>query len=179
MRKQFLEIGKIVATQGIRGEVRVQYYCDSAEVLCDFDTLYLDKGKTPIDVTRAYPHKNIVVMKFAGIDKIEQAQPLIGKVLYLDREDAELEDGLYFIQDIIGLTVKDADSGVVYGKITDVYQNGASDVYSIRKPDGTELMFPCIDEVVLKTDIDNGEMIIRPLPGLFDDDSDEPGEEGE
>ena len=88
MRKQFLEIGKIVATQGIRGEVRVQYYCDSAEVLCDFDTLYLDKGKTPMEITRAFPHKNVVVMKFAGIDKIEQAQPLIGKVLYLDREDA-------------------------------------------------------------------------------------------
>ena len=83
MRKQFLEIGKIVATQGIRGEVRVQYYCDSAEVLCDFDTLYLDKGKTPMEITRAFPHKNVVVMRFAGIDKIEQAQPLIGKVLYL------------------------------------------------------------------------------------------------
>ena len=79
MRKQFLEIGKIVATQGIRGEVRVQYYCDSAEVLCDFDTLYLDKGKTPMEITRAFPHKNVVVMKFAGIDKIEQAQPLIGR----------------------------------------------------------------------------------------------------
>lgn len=173
MKKQFLEIGKIVATQGIRGEVRVQYYCDSAEVLCDFDTLYLDKGKTEVTVERAYPHKNIVVMKLEGIDKIEQAQPLIGKLLYLDRDDAELEEGLYFIQDIIGLTVKDADSGEVYGKITEVYQNGASDVYSIRKDDGRELMFPCIDEVVISTDIDAGEMIIRPLPGLFEDEENE------
>lgn len=173
MKKQFLEIGKIVATQGIRGEVRVQYYCDSAEVLCDYDTLYLDKGKTEVTVERAYPHKNIVVMKLEGIDKIEQAQPLIGKLLYLDRDNAELEEGLYFIQDIIGLTVKDADSGEVYGKITDVYQNGASDVYSIRKDDGLELMFPCIDEVVISTDIDAGEMIIRPLPGLFEDEENE------
>ena len=148
MKKQFLEIGKIVATQGIRGEVRVQYYCDSAEVICDFDTLYLDKGKTEMHVTRAYPHKNIVVMKLDGIDTIEQAQPIIGKLLYMDREDAELEEGLYFIQDIIGLMVKDVDTGVEYGRITDVYQNGASDVYSIRK-DGGELMFPCIDEVVI------------------------------
>ncbi|MGN0688728.1 MAG: ribosome maturation factor RimM [Oscillospiraceae bacterium] len=168
MKKQFLEIGKIVATQGIRGEVRVQYYCDSAEVICSFDTLYLDKGKREVTVQRAYPHKNIVVMKLDGIDLIEQAQPLIGKVLYMDRDDAELEEGLYFIQDIIGLMVKDADTGVEYGRITDVYQNGASDVYSIRK-DGGELMFPCIDEVVISTDIDKGEMLIRPLPGLFDD----------
>ena len=170
MKKQFLEIGKIVATQGIRGEFRVQYYCDSADVLCDFDTLYLDKGKTEVTVQRAYPHKNIVVMKLEGIDKIEQAQPLVGKLLYLNRDDAELEEGLYFIQDIIGLTVKDADTGEVYGKISEVYQNGASDVYSIRKDDGRELLFPCIDEVVISTDIDAGEMIIRPLPGLFDED---------
>ena len=66
------------------------------------------------------------------------------------------------------MTVKDADSGKVYGKITEVYQNGASDVYSIKQPDGSELMFPCIDEVVLKTDIEAGEMLIRPLKGLFD-----------
>ena len=170
MKKQFLEIGNIVATQGIRGEFRVQYYCDSAEVLCDFDTLYLDKGKTEVTVQRAYPHKNIVVMKLEGIDKIEQAQPLIGKLLYLNRDDAELEEGLYFIQDIIGLTVKDADTGEVYGKISEVYQNGASDVYSIIKDDGRELLFPCIDEVVISTDIDAGEMLIRPLPGLFDED---------
>lgn len=168
MSKQFLEIGKIVATQGVRGEVRVQYYCDSAEVLCGFDVLYLDKGKTEVRVARAYPHKNIVVMKLEGVDTIEQAQPFIGKLLYLDREDAQLEEGLYFIQDIIGLTVKDVDTGEVYGKITDVYQNGASDVYSIKK-DGGELMFPCIDEVVIKTDIEGGEMLIRPLKGLFEE----------
>ena len=135
MKKQFLEIGKIVATQGIRGEFRVQYYCDSAEVLCDFDTLYLDKGKTEVTVQRAYPHKNIVVMKLEGIDKIEQAQPLVGKLLYLNRDDAELEEGLYFIQDIIGLTVKDADTGEVYGKISEVYQNCGTDVNSFRKDD--------------------------------------------
>lgn len=168
MKKQFLEIGKIVATQGIRGDMRVQYYCDSAEVLCDFDELYLDKGKTPVKISRAYPHKNVVIIHIEGVDKIEQAQPLVGKLLYLDRDDAELEEGLYFIQDIIGLTVKDVDTGVVYGKITDVYQNGASDVYSIKKGD-TELMFPCIDEVVIKTDIEAGEMLIRPLKGLFED----------
>ena len=107
-------------------------------------------------------------MKFEGVDTIEQAQPLIGKMLYLDRDDAELDEDLFFIQDIIGLTVKDADTGEVYGKISEVYQNGAADVFSIKK-DGKELMFPNISEVVLKTDIENGEMIIRPLKGLFDD----------
>lgn len=173
--KQFLEIAKIVATQGLRGEVRCQYYCDSADVLCDFDELYFDKGNTPVRVERAYPHKNVVIMRFEGVDTIEKAQPLVGKMLYLNRDDAELEEGLYFVQDIIGLTVKDADSGKIYGKITEVYQNGASDVYSMKQPDGSELMFPCIDEVVIKTDIEAGEMLIRPLKGLFDA-ADEQGE---
>lgn len=167
--KKYLEIAKIVATQGIRGEVRCQYYCDSPEVLCEFDTLYLNKGETEIHITRAFPHKNVVVLKIEGLDSIEDAQKYIGKMLYLDRDNAELPEGSYFIQDIIGLTVRDVDSGKIYGKITDVYQNGASDVYSIKQPNGTELMFPYIDEVVKSIDIENGEMIIRPLPGLFED----------
>lgn len=167
--KQFLEIAKIVATQGIRGEVRCQYYCDAPEVLCEFDELYLDKGAKPVRIVRAFPHKNVVIMRIEGVDTVEKAQTLVGKLLYMDRNDAELDDNLYFIQDIIGLTVKDADTGEVYGKISEVYQNGAADVYSIKREDG-ELMFPCIDEVVKKIDIEGGEMLIKPLPGLFDDD---------
>lgn len=174
--KKYLETGKIVALHGIRGEVRCQYYSDTADFLCDIAEdcgLYLDKsGNKSIDVSRAYPHKNVVIMKIEGVDSPEAAQPLIGKTLYVDREDIELEEGTYFIQDIIGLTVFDADSGECYGKITDVYQNGATDVYSIRKENGTELMFPCIPEIVLETDIENGKMIIRPLEGLFDTDDD-------
>lgn len=167
--KKYLEIAKIVATQGVRGEVRCQYYCDSPEVLCEFDTLYLNKGETEIHIARAFPHKNVVILKIKGVNSIEDAQKYIGKMLYLNRDDAELPEGSYFIQDIIGLVVKDADSGIIYGKITDVYQNGASDVYSIKQENGTELMFPYIDEVVKSIDIEKGEMIIRPLPGLFED----------
>lgn len=169
--KQYLETAKIVATHGVRGEVRCQYFCDSAEFLCEFDELYLDKkGEKPVLITRAYPHKNVVIMKIDGIDTVEDAQKLIGKTLYMNRDDVELDEDVYFIQDIIGLTVKDIDSGEVYGKISDVYQNGATDVYSIKKENGTELMFPYIDEVVKKIDIEAGEMLIKPLEGLFDED---------
>ncbi len=170
-QKQFLETAKIVAVHGIRGEVRCQYYCDCAELLCEFDLLYLDKnGEKPIEVVRAYPHKNVVIMKLKDIDTVEQAQKLIGKMLYMDRSDLELPEGTYYIQDIIGLTVKDYETKEVYGKISEVYQNGATDVYSIKKDNGKELMFPYIDEVVKKIDIDAGEMLITPLEGLFDED---------
>ncbi|MCH5195363.1 MAG: 16S rRNA processing protein RimM [Oscillospiraceae bacterium] len=169
--KQFLEIAKIVSTQGIRGEVRCQYYCDEPEILCEFETLYLNKGKEPVEITRAYVHKNVVILKIKGIDSIEDAQKYIGKMLYIDRDDMELPEGVYFIQDIIGLTVKNADTGEIYGQISDVYQNGATDVYSIKKENGKELMFPRIDEVVKKIDTEAGEMLIIPLEGLFDEDN--------
>ena len=169
--KQFLETAKIVAAHGIRGEVRCQYFCDSAEFLCEFEELYLDKnGEKPLEITRAYPHKNVVIMKIDGVDSIEDAQKLIGKTLYMNRDDVELDEGVYYIHDIIGLVVKDIDSGEVYGKISEVYQNGATDVYSIKKENGAELMFPYIDEVVKKIDIEAGEMLIKPLEGLFDED---------
>ncbi len=166
--KRYLEIAKIVAAHGVRGEVRCQYYCDAPEVLCEFDVLYLDKVKTEIHIERAYPHKNLVILKIEGVNSIEDAQKYIGKILYLDREDAELPEETYFIQDIIGLTVKDAETGEVYGKVAEIYQNGAADVYSIKAEDGRELMFPCIDEVVKKIDVEGGEILITPLDGLFE-----------
>lgn len=166
--KKYLEIAKITATQGVRGEVRCKYYCDSPDVLCEFDTLYLGKEKREVKIEHAFPHKNIVVMRIAGVNSIEDAQSYIGKMLYLDRDDAELPEETYFIQDIIGLSVKDAETGEIYGKVTEVYQNGAADVYALKSDDGRELMFPCIDEVVKTIDIENGEILITPLDGLFE-----------
>ena len=107
-------------------------------------------------------------MKFEGVDVVEEAQKYIGKMLYMDREEVELPEDTWFIQDLIGLDVIDADNGRVYGKVDDVLQNGPTDVYSIRTPEGKQLMFPSIPEILLETDIDGGKMIIRPLPNLFE-----------
>lgn len=169
--KKYLEAAKIVAVQGIHGEVRCQCFCDSAEVLDEFETLYMGREKTAVGVLHTFPRKNTVVIKLSGIDTVEQAQTLIGKMLYIDREDTDLPEDVYFVQDIIGLTVKNAESGEVYGKISEVYQNGAADVYEIKTEDGRQLLFPCIDEVVKKIDVDNGEMLIIPLEGLFDNEN--------
>lgn len=169
MKKQYLEIGKIVATQGLSGEVRVQYYCDSAEVICSFDRLFLGKEKTEYAVERARPHKTLAILKLSHTDTIEQAKLLVGKMLYMNRDDAELDEDTYFIADLIGMSVIDADTGRNYGKIDDVYQNGAADVYSVRTPDGKQLMFPAIPEVLLDVDTDKDIMTIRPLEGLFED----------
>lgn len=168
--KQFLEIGKIVAVQGLKGEVRVEPWCDSQEFLCEFDTLYFDKGATPVEIQRSHPHKNIVLMKIKGTDTVEQAQLLRNKILYMDRNDVELEEGSYFVQDLIGLEVFDGDSGVSYGKICEVTETGANDVYHIKDSDGKIRLIPAIPDVVLDTNITDSKMTIRVPEGLFDED---------
>lgn len=168
--KQFLEIGKIVAVQGLKGEVRVEAWCDSKEFLCEFDTLYFDKGAKAVEIQRAHPHKNIVLMKIKGVDTVEQAQLLRNKILYMDRNDVELEEGSFFVQDLIGLEVVDGDSGESYGKICDVTETGANDVYHIKDSSGKIRLIPAIPDVVLNTDIEAGKMTIHVLEGLFDED---------
>lgn len=165
--KQYLEIGKIVSVFGLKGEVKVQPWCDSPELLCEFDTLYWKSG-TPVKVERARVQKNIVVMKLSGCDTVEEAQKLRGRVLYMNRDDVELEDGSYFVQDLIGMKVLDAVSGEEYGELTEVSETGANDVYHIKSPEGKMYYIPAIPDVVKETDIEGQVMKITPLPGLFD-----------
>ena len=165
--KRFLEIGKIVAVQGLKGDVRVEPWCDSAEFLCEFDTLYFDKGNTPVEIEKARPHKNIVLVKIKGTDTVEAAQMLRGKILYMDREDVELDAGCYFVQDLIGLEVIDNDDGTVYGKLSEVKETGANDVYIVKNGE-KEYLIPAIPDVIISTDIENGKMLIHKLDGLFD-----------
>lgn len=168
--KQFLEIGKIVAVQGLKGEVRVEPWCDSQDFLCEFDTLYFDKGSAPVEIERSRPHKNIVLMKIKGTDTAEQAQLLRNKILYMNRDDAVLPEGSYFIQDLIGLEVTDADSGCDYGKICEVTETGANDVYHIKDLDGKIRLIPAIPDVIAEINITEGKMLIHTPEGLFDED---------
>lgn len=166
--QKYLEIGRIVAVQGLKGEVRIEPWCDSAEFFCSFDRLYFAKGEASVEIERSRPHKNVVVAKLKGTDTVEDAQLLRGKILYMDRNDAHLEKGRYFVQDLLGLTVRDVDNGSVYGRITAVSPTGANDVYEIKNDDGNVYYIPAIPDVVVKTDIENGEMLIRKMDGLFE-----------
>ncbi|WP_040195976.1 ribosome maturation factor RimM [Candidatus Soleaferrea massiliensis] len=169
MKKQFLETGKIVTTHGIKGELKVMPWCDTPEFLLDFDTLYLQKGQKPIEIENARIQKNMVLLKIRGCDTVEDAVKLRGQVLYLNRDDVELEEGGFFMQDLIGVEVLDADDGRRYGEICDVTETGANDVYHIRFEDGCVKLIPAIKDVVKEIDIEENRMLIRPLRGLFDD----------
>ncbi len=167
MKKRFLECGKIVATHGLRGEVKVLPWCDGPEALVPIKTFYLDGGNTPKRAERCRIQKNMVLLKLEGVDTPEAAQALRGRVLWLDREEDTLEEGQYYIQDLIGLSVEDAETGEVYGTLRDVTETGANDVYHVAFPDGRVQLVPAIPQVIAKIDIDGGKMLIRPLEGLF------------
>ncbi len=170
MKKQFLEIGKIVTTHGIAGEVRVQAWCDTNDFLTEFAVLYFDKGKTPLRIERARTHKNIVILKIKGIDDMNTAQTLRNRVLYVNRDDIELEENTYFIQDLIGCHVVDyEDPQKEYGVLVEVSQTGANDVYHIKDEAGKIVLIPAIPDVIRMTDVDSQRMEITPLKGLFDD----------
>ena len=166
--EQYLEIGKIVSVFGLKGEIKVQPWCDSPQFLCEFDTLYYKSG-TPVIIERARVSKNIAILKIKDIDTVEQAQAVRNRVLYMNRDDVELEKGCYFVQDLVGLTVSDADTQEIYGKIIEVSETGANDVYHIKNDDGKMYYIPTIPQVIMNIDLDLGTMTIKPLDGLFDD----------
>ena len=171
MRRDYLEVGKIVSTHGIKGEVRVDPWCDGPAFLKQFKTLYYDKnGARPVAVKACRPHSNIAILKLEGVDTVEAAAALRNKVLFMARADAQLPDNSFFIQDLIGCRVFDADApDKQYGVLTDVSTTGANDVWHVTDDSGKEYLLPAIPPVVIDTDIDNERILIRPLKGIFDD----------
>lgn len=166
--KQFLETGKITGTHGLKGEVRVQPWADSPEFLAEFDELYLDGGSKKIEITSVRVHKNMIIMKIRGVDTIEDADKLRNKVLYMNRNDVELENGAYFIQDLIGLDVIDDDTDERLGRLDDVSETGANDVYHVKTDDGKVFLIPVIPDVIKEISPENGYVRIFKMRGLFD-----------
>lgn len=169
MIRQYLEVGQIVSTHGVKGEVKVNPWCDSPDFLKKLKTLYFDKdGQKPIKVKSSRVHKNVVLINLDGIDSIEKASALRNKILYMNRKDAKLDENSFFIQDLIGCLVLDADSGKSYGELSDVSSTGANDVWHIKQG-SKEYLIPAIPDVVIETKVEENLVIIRPLKGIFDD----------
>ncbi len=168
MVKKFLEGGKIVGTHGVRGEMRVECWCDSPQFLAQFKTLYFNEGAEKIKV-KSRAHKNMVLMKVPGIDTIEQADLYRGRVLYIKRSDVKLEKGVNFVQDLIGLEVVDSSSSEVYGTVKDVLKTGSNDVFEMQGKDNKMYYIPSIPDIVDEIDVDGGVLKITPMKGLFSD----------
>lgn len=165
----FLEIGQIVGTHGVKGEMRVNPWCDTPDFFISFKKLYFDKlGQNSVKIKSSRVHGNVVLLKLDEIESLEQAIGLKNRILYIKREDAKLEEGSYFVSELIGCKVKDVDTGAEYGVISDVSVTGANDVWHINNGK-KEYLIPAIPDVVITTDVVNGVIEIRPLRGIFDD----------
>lgn len=166
--EDLLQVGVITTTHGVRGEVKVFPTTDDAERFKKLKNIILDTGKEQLEleITQVKFFKNLVILKFKGIDNINDVELYKGKGLYISRENAvKLKKNEYFIADLMGLSVT-TDEGEALGNITDVLQTGANDVYVIENEDGSELLIPAIKDCILDVNIEQGSMQVHLLDGL-------------
>lgn len=167
--KQYLEIGKIINTHGIKGEMKFEFWCDDIDYLKQFKKLYLDEnGNKELTVISVRAQKNHAIIKFSEISSIDIAEGYKGKTLFCNRDDAEIEENANYIADIIGCSVADAENSAVYGDVTYVLNYGASDILDVVN-NGKHTYIPVIPDIVKEIDTENGIIKIIPMKGLFDD----------
>lgn len=168
--ENLLQVGVITTTHGIRGEVKVFPTTDDPKRFLDLKNVILDDGKTTLDleIHNVKFFKNLVILKFKGIDNINDIEKYKKAGLYVTREDAvELEEDEYFIADLIGMDVI-SDEGEQLGTISDVLQTGANDVYVISSKGQKDLLLPAIHECVLDVNVEERTMKVHLMPGLRD-----------
>ncbi len=162
-----LEIGQIVNTFGIKGEVKVKPFTDDINRFDELKKVYV-KTKTGIKqykIENVKYHKNMVLLKLEGINRIEDAEMLRNLFLEIDREDAiPLEEGTYFIADLIGLEVY-TDEGKLLGKVDDIYNTGSNDIYVVKDELGKQILLPAIKEVIKEVKLDE-KIIVHLIQGL-------------
>lgn len=165
-----LEVGKIVNTHGLRGEVKVVPWTDYPEVFEEISSVFISRREETKEykIKSVKYQKNNIILKLSGIDSIDEAEKLRGVILTTERSQlGELPEGTYYIADLIGLAVYD-ESGELLGRISDVLQTGSNDVYVVKRDAGRDLLIPVIDDVVLSVDIDGGRVRVHLMEGLTD-----------
>lgn len=166
--EQLLQVGVISSTHGVRGEVKVFPTTDDVKRFKKLKKVILDTGKEqlPLEIEGVKFFKQFVILKFRGIDNINDIEKYKGKRLLVDREHAvKLKKDEYFIADMIGMDVF-AEDGELFGALKDVMETGANDVYIIEMSDGKEVLVPAIKQCILDVDIENRKMVIHLLEGL-------------
>ena len=165
-----LRIGVISSTHGIRGEVKVFPTTDDVQRFKKAKDVLIDTGKEfiPMEVTQVKFFKQFAILKFKGIDNINDIEKYKGKDILVTRENAvALEENEYFIVDLIGCSVK-TDEGEDLGELVDVLQTGANDVYVVKTVSGKEVLLPYTEECILDINIEEKTILAHILPGLLD-----------
>jgi len=163
MKLQFIEAGEIVTTHGVRGEVKVLTWLDSPELLCEFDRCRIDGREYKMETVRVQKTCNLV--KLAGVDTMEAAQAMRGKVMELYRED--IDEDVIFGAELIGVEVYQEDT--LIGKITDVLDYPGNSVYVVNGEH--EYMIPAVNQFILSTDLETNRMQVRLIEGMRTDEN--------
>jgi len=162
MSKNLLEAGKIVGTHGIKGEVKIQPWADSPEFLMGFESIFIDK--TPVKILSARIHKGCVIAVLESVSDIDAAIRLKNKVIFIDKDKAQLDEGQHFVADLIGLSAIDESSGDELGKIAEVLNLPSNNVYVIKGE--REIMVPAVPDFIKEIDITAGVIKIRLIEGM-------------
>ena len=165
---EFFRVGIVTKPHGVHGEFNVYPTTDDPERFLDLETILVDNGKsrTSYEIEKVKFFKSMVILKLKGVDDRNVIEGWRDYELFVTREQAvELEEGEYFIADLIGMQAVD-ETGAPIGVVTDVLQTAANDIYVIDPPQGAEILVPVIKECVLKVDIEEGVMTLHLLPGL-------------
>ena len=168
--EEYLRVGVISNTHGVRGEVKVYPTTDDVKRFDYLEEAVIDTGKEYIDVnvTSVKYFKNMVILKFEQFNNMDQVIPYKGMDLLVTRENAiPLEEGEHFIVDLVGCKVV-TDDGEDFGELVDVLQTGANGVYVVKMNDGKEVLLPVIDECILEKDVENKVIKVHIMKGLLD-----------
>ena len=163
-----LEIGQIVNTFGIKGMVKVKPFTDDIKRFDSLKKVYIENNsnKKEYEIEEVKYHKNMVLIKFEGIENIEQAERLRNSYLTISRDSAEeLEEGRYYVVDLLGLEVY-TDEQILLGTLEDIFNTGSNDIYVVKNEEGKQILLPAIQDVIKKIDIENKKVIVHLLPGL-------------
>ena len=168
--EDLFQIGAVTSTHGLRGELKVYPTTDEPARYHKLKEVILDTGKEQLSlkIEHARLFKQMVIIKFEGFDHINEVEKLKGAKLYVTRENAlELGEDEYYFADLAGLRVE-TEEGQLLGKVTDILQTGANDVYVIGRERQKDLLIPAIKDCVKQIDLENGRMVIHLLPGLLE-----------
>ena len=168
--EDLLQVGVITGTHGLKGEVKVFPTTDDKERFLDLEEVLLDTGDELLELKVEYCKffKKFVFVKFEGLDDINEVEKYMRCPLLVTRDNAvELEEDEYFVADLLGLTIID-DSGVTIGKLENVIETGANDVYEVLTEDGGRILLPAIKECILDVDMEEGIILVHLMKGLAD-----------
>lgn len=158
--------------------MKLELWCDGVDFLKKTGRLYASaKGGRCYNITSIRPQGQMALLQLEGVNDMDAARALRGQVFYFDRSDATLPEGRWYVADLIGCEVRDADTGKVYGVVTSVDHPGAQDIYTVKSPSGREYMFPGVDAFLKERNPPEGYILVTPIPGLLDDDFDSEREE--